>query len=221
MPATALIAIDWGTTSARAYRLDARGDRTGAAERSARHQARSRRPLRAGAREAARRLDRRPCAADRVRHDRQPAGLGRSAVRRLPGVADRTGATASSARRMTLLTIVPGVATRDAAGIPGRDARRGNATARCRSATSERGVLAVLPGTHSKWARVEHGRIVDFTTFMTGELYARAASTTACWAGSPATSRAGSRATRSRAASRAASPTASSRTTSSARARWR
>jgi 2-dehydro-3-deoxygalactonokinase len=33
-------------------------------------------------------------------------------------------------------------------------------------------VLAVLPGTHSKWARVEHGRIVDFTTFMTGELYA-------------------------------------------------
>jgi 2-dehydro-3-deoxygalactonokinase len=33
------------------------------------------------------------------------------------------------------------------------------------------GVLAVLPGTHSKWARVEHGRVVDFTTFMTGELY--------------------------------------------------
>jgi 2-dehydro-3-deoxygalactonokinase len=32
-------------------------------------------------------------------------------------------------------------------------------------------VLAVLPGTHSKWARVEHGRVVDFTTFMTGELY--------------------------------------------------
>jgi len=37
--------------------------------------------------------------------------------------------------------------------------------------TGERGVLAVLPGTHSKWARVEHGRVVDFTTFMTGELY--------------------------------------------------
>ena len=36
---------------------------------------------------------------------------------------------------------------------------------------SERGVLAVLPGTHSKWARVEHGRVVDFTTFLTGELY--------------------------------------------------
>lgn len=30
----------------------------------------------------------------------------------------------------------------------------------------------VLPGTHSKWVRVENGRIVSFTTFMTGEFYA-------------------------------------------------
>jgi 2-dehydro-3-deoxygalactonokinase len=30
----------------------------------------------------------------------------------------------------------------------------------------------VLPGTHSKWVRVEHGRIVHFSTFMTGEFYA-------------------------------------------------
>lgn len=30
----------------------------------------------------------------------------------------------------------------------------------------------VLPGTHSKWVRVEDGRIVDFFTYMTGELYA-------------------------------------------------
>lgn len=29
----------------------------------------------------------------------------------------------------------------------------------------------VLPGTHSKWARVAGGRIVGFHTFMTGELY--------------------------------------------------
>jgi 2-dehydro-3-deoxygalactonokinase len=29
----------------------------------------------------------------------------------------------------------------------------------------------VLPGTHSKWARVEHGVVLDFTTFMTGEMY--------------------------------------------------
>jgi 2-dehydro-3-deoxygalactonokinase len=30
----------------------------------------------------------------------------------------------------------------------------------------------VLPGTHSKWVRVEAGRIVAFHTFMTGELFA-------------------------------------------------
>jgi 2-dehydro-3-deoxygalactonokinase len=33
-------------------------------------------------------------------------------------------------------------------------------------------VLAVLPGTHSKWAIVERGQLVRFATFMTGELYA-------------------------------------------------
>jgi 2-dehydro-3-deoxygalactonokinase len=32
--------------------------------------------------------------------------------------------------------------------------------------------LIVLPGTHSKWVRVREGRIVSFLTFMTGELYA-------------------------------------------------
>ena len=30
----------------------------------------------------------------------------------------------------------------------------------------------VMPGTHSKWVRVEAGRIVDFHTYMTGELFA-------------------------------------------------
>ncbi|MCP1364722.1 2-dehydro-3-deoxygalactonokinase, partial [Halomonas sp. BBD48] len=31
--------------------------------------------------------------------------------------------------------------------------------------------LCCLPGTHSKWARLEEGRLVDFVTAMTGELY--------------------------------------------------
>jgi len=30
----------------------------------------------------------------------------------------------------------------------------------------------VLPGTHSKWAQVARGTVVDFATWMTGELYA-------------------------------------------------
>ena len=32
--------------------------------------------------------------------------------------------------------------------------------------------VLVLPGSHCKWARVKRGRIVDFTTFITGELFA-------------------------------------------------
>lgn len=32
--------------------------------------------------------------------------------------------------------------------------------------------LFILPGTHSKWARVTSGRIVSFATFMTGEIFA-------------------------------------------------
>lgn len=32
--------------------------------------------------------------------------------------------------------------------------------------------LLVLPGTHSKWVRVQGGKIQSFSTFMTGEIYA-------------------------------------------------
>ena len=34
------------------------------------------------------------------------------------------------------------------------------------------GGIACLPGTHSKWVRVDGGRIVSFTTHMTGEVFA-------------------------------------------------
>ena len=33
------------------------------------------------------------------------------------------------------------------------------------------GSLIVLPGSHSKWARVENGRVLSFRTFVTGELF--------------------------------------------------
>lgn len=32
--------------------------------------------------------------------------------------------------------------------------------------------LVCIPGTHSKWVRIEAGRIVEFSTYMTGELFA-------------------------------------------------
>ncbi len=38
--------------------------------------------------------------------------------------------------------------------------------------TGLRDGLFVLPGTHSKWAQVQNGRVVSFRTYMTGEFYA-------------------------------------------------
>ena len=68
------------------------------------------------------------------------------------------------------MRIVPGISTRDTHAVP--DVMRGEET-QIVGAVDEREerVLVVMPGTHSKWARVESGRIVDFQTFMTGELW--------------------------------------------------
>lgn len=64
--------------------------------------------------------------------------------------------------------IVPGVVATSAEGIP--DVMRGEETQALGTGMSD-GVV-VLPGTHSKWVRLERGRIVSFTTFMTGEVFA-------------------------------------------------
>jgi 2-dehydro-3-deoxygalactonokinase len=69
------------------------------------------------------------------------------------------------------LTIVPGVMTRDAAATP--DVMRGEETEIFGALDDARANgLFVLPGTHSKWVRVAQGGIADFYTFMTGEIYA-------------------------------------------------
>jgi 2-dehydro-3-deoxygalactonokinase len=68
------------------------------------------------------------------------------------------------------LSIVPGLVVRDAAGVP--DVMRGEETQLAGAVAAHEDVVAVLPGTHSKWAAVSQGRVVDFASFMTGELYA-------------------------------------------------
>ena len=67
--------------------------------------------------------------------------------------------------------LVPGLATEDAAGVP--EVMRGEETqiVGCLAAIGGAG-LACLPGSHSKWARIEAGRITGFTTHMTGEAFA-------------------------------------------------
>ncbi len=170
MSDTALIAIDWGTSSARAYRVDGAGHLL-------------------GSRKA-------PLGIKQVRNGRLDLALAQSlgdwsaesvpliacgmigsrqgwieapyveCPASLVALADRVVQT-----RVERLTIVPGIASVDAAGVP--DVMRGEETQLLGAVNAgEHAVLAVLPGTHSKWARVDHGRVVDFTTFMTGELYA-------------------------------------------------
>jgi len=69
------------------------------------------------------------------------------------------------------LAVIPGVIVRDEAGVP--DVIRGEETQVFGAVRDdERDLLAVLPGTHSKWVHVARGRIVEFETHMTGELYA-------------------------------------------------
>ncbi|WP_274425015.1 2-dehydro-3-deoxygalactonokinase [Chelativorans sp. YIM 93263] len=66
--------------------------------------------------------------------------------------------------------ILPGVCQRR----KGReDVMRGEETQLAGAcAEGRRSGLFCLPGTHSKWVRLQEGRLTEFTTFMTGELFA-------------------------------------------------
>ncbi|HYL19428.1 MAG TPA: 2-dehydro-3-deoxygalactonokinase [Burkholderiales bacterium] len=68
--------------------------------------------------------------------------------------------------------IVPGLSCRDSADIP--DVLRGEETQLLGvlSDLPHNSVWVCLPGTHSKWARLEDRRIVEFSTHMTGEVFA-------------------------------------------------
>jgi 2-dehydro-3-deoxygalactonokinase len=92
-----------------------------------------------------------------------PAGLAEVAVRM----------TAVDLPKKRKLWIVPGVSTPQDVSPP--DVMRGEETQifgalTLAERTGATGMF-VLPGTHSKWVRVENGRIVWFKTFMTGELF--------------------------------------------------
>ena len=63
--------------------------------------------------------------------------------------------------------IVPGLSLKDGSR---RDVIRGEETQIAGAMGSGSGIV-VLPGTHSKWVNVEAGRVIDFATFMTGELF--------------------------------------------------
>jgi 2-dehydro-3-deoxygalactonokinase len=67
--------------------------------------------------------------------------------------------------------IVPGLAATDADGVP--EVMRGEETQVAGAAPLLPDArIACLPGTHSKWVRLEAGRIAGFATHLTGEAFA-------------------------------------------------
>jgi 2-dehydro-3-deoxygalactonokinase len=169
---SSLIAIDWGTTAARAYAMNAQGGVAG--ERSS--------PLGISRVEGGRYAD--ALATLLGDWDADPAprvACGMIGSRQgwceapyVPCPASLDALAAGLARidggDGGALAIVPGLITRDRRGIP--DVMRGEETQLLGAVAAHESVLAVLPGTHSKWALVAGGTVVDFATWMTGELYA-------------------------------------------------
>jgi 2-dehydro-3-deoxygalactonokinase len=75
-------------------------------------------------------------------------------------------------RSLGPIGLVPGVCAMDRDDAP--DVMRGEETQilGALAATGRTEGIFVLPGTHSKWARVAAGRIASFATYMTGEAFA-------------------------------------------------
>lgn len=87
------------------------------------------------------------------------------------GLPEIAAGMVSRRYRNTTLWLVPGLAQRSARNGVTADVMRGEET-QIVGATPEAGrYLSVLPGTHSKWARVEDGKVVGFVTYFTGELF--------------------------------------------------
>ncbi len=67
------------------------------------------------------------------------------------------------------VTFVPGLSDRQDLSRP--DVMRGEECQIFGAFGSDESGTAILPGTHSKWIRVERGRIAGFRTYMTGEVF--------------------------------------------------
>jgi 2-dehydro-3-deoxygalactonokinase len=170
MVTPALIAVDWGTTSVRAYQIDGDGQVLATRTRECGIQKLGATPFADAFADLL--GDWAALSLHRIASGMIGSRQGWLEVPYVHAPASLRDLAASLAVTPgNELTIVPGVITRDTAGTP--DVMRGEETevigALDQAAAS---ALFVLPGTHSKWVRVANGTIVDFHTFMTGEIYA-------------------------------------------------
>ncbi|HEX8471828.1 MAG TPA: 2-dehydro-3-deoxygalactonokinase [Brevundimonas sp.] len=79
------------------------------------------------------------------------------------------------------VAIIPGVAVFDEGGLS--DVMRGEETQAMGLFGPGEDGLVLAPGTHSKWIKIEDGRIAAFRTFVTGELFAAIKGATVIGAG--------------------------------------
>ncbi|MFO1305572.1 MAG: 2-dehydro-3-deoxygalactonokinase [Burkholderiales bacterium] len=169
MTSAALVAVDWGTSSARAYRMSGTGEVV-----DMRHAPLGILHVKEGRfAEALAQLlgDWRDERAPRIACGMIGSRQGWVEAPYVPCPAPLATLAGALARTDGgQLAIVPGASTRDGNGIP--DVMRGEETQIVGGVDPrEERVLLALPGTHSKWACVDGGRIVDFMTFMTGEMW--------------------------------------------------
>jgi 2-dehydro-3-deoxygalactonokinase len=173
MTIAALIGIDWGTTSFRAYRIDAGGGVIETHEAPAGILS-----VRDGDFEGV--LTREIGAWLAAGPDLPVIASGMITSRQgwleVPYCPCPAGSAAIAGALMrhpdrTMLHFVPGLSLIGADGVP--DVIRGEETQILGEVGDHKGRhLLVLPGTHSKWALAEDGVISWFATFMTGELFA-------------------------------------------------
>jgi len=159
----AVIAVDWGTSSLRVYRLDPIG-------RILQSRTSDQGILNVASGQFARVLEEQIAGWNETPILMSGMVGSRQGWREAPYVQCPAGFDEIAAQLVEVRPgawIVPGLSCRDASGVP--DVMRGEEVQILGS--SAEGTVC-LPGTHSKWVVVENGRIERFSTFMTGEVYA-------------------------------------------------
>lgn len=169
-----MLAIDWGTSSLRIYRLDHHGKivdsrssalgilsvANGAFAEALEHEAGDWISLGEG-----------PILMGGMIGSRQ--GWLEAAYAECPAGVEEIGRALCEVRwDVSRAWIVPGICCRDASGVI--DVMRGE-EAQILGILDDLGPgqhTVCLPGTHSKWVTVMDGRIVSFATYMTGEVFA-------------------------------------------------